>query len=160
MFKVIDNYLSEDNHLRLKDILESNNFAWYFQKRSVNLKDNNKFDFHFGHNFYFNDNVTSDYFKFLNPIIEKLEVNSLIRIKGNLNVVTSKPVNSKPHKDQPFDCKVALYYLNTNNGYTVINNKKVKSIKNRIVLFDSSVEHYGVTCTDEPIKVVINFNYV
>ena len=160
MYKVIDDYLSTEDHLVLKEVLESNNFPWYFQKRSVNLKDKNKFDFHFGHNFYLNDNITSDYFKILNPIIEKLKVNSLIRIKSNLKIVTSKPFNSKPHKDQSFDCKVALYYLNTNNGYTIINNKKVNSIKNRIVLFDSSVEHYGVTCTDELMRIVINFNYV
>ena len=160
MYKIIDNYLSTEDHLILNAVLESNNFPWYFQKRSVNLKDKNKFDFHFGHNFYLNDNVTSDYFKTLNPIIEKLKVNSLIRIKGNLNPVTSKPFNSKPHKDQSFDCKVALYYLNTNNGYTVINDEKIKCIKNRIVLFNSNVEHYGVTCTDEPTKLAINFNYV
>ena len=38
--------------------------------------------------------------------------------------------------------------------------KNIKCIKNRIVLFNSSVEHYGVTCTNEPTKLAINFNYV
>ena len=160
MFKIIDNYLSTKDHLILQEVCESNNFPWYFQKRSVNLKDKNKFDFNFGHIFYLNDNVTSDYFRILNPIIKKLKVNSLIRIKGNLNPITPKPFNSKPHKDQSFNCKVALYYLNTNNGYTVINDEQIKCIKNRIVLFNSSVEHYGVTCTNEPTKLAINFNYV
>ena len=159
MFKIIDNFIDMGDLAVLKAVLESNDFPWYFQKVSVKGS-SDKLDCHFGHNFYLNDNVSSDSIKLLNPIIEKLKVNSLIRIKGNLNPITPKPFNSKPHKDQAFDCKVALYYLNTNNGYTVINDEQIKCVKNRIVLFNSSVEHYGVTCTDEPTKLAINFNYV
>ena len=160
MFKIIDNYLSTKDHLILQEVCESNNFPWYFQKRSVNLKDKNKFDFHFGHNFYLNDNVSSDSIKLLNPIIEKLKVNSLIRVKANLTMKSDKPLNTTPHIDQTFDCKVALYYLNTTNGPTTIGDKKVDSVENRIVLFNSSVKHFFSTCTDHSNRITINFNYV
>ena len=160
MFEVKDNFINEEEHLIIQNVLESTNFPWYFQKHSVVSDPQNKFDCHLGHNFYLNDNVTSDFFKLLNPIIEKLKVNSLIRTKGNLTFGTNKQSKSAPHVDQTFDCKVALYYLGTNNGHTIIKNEKVKSIKNRIVLFNSDVIHYSTTCTDTPTRITINFNYV
>ena len=159
MFKIINNFINKEEHLIIKNALESNNFPWYLNKNSVKgVK--NKFDFHFGHNFYLNNNVTSDFFNLLNPIIKQLKVNSLIRIKGNLTLGTNKQIESAPHIDQTFDCKVALYYLGTNNGLTTIEKEKVESLENRIVLFKSNVKHYSTTCTDQPRRITLNFNYV
>jgi len=159
MFKVVDNFIDKGDLAVLKSVLESNSFPWYFEKKSV--KDsNNKLDYHFGHNFYLNDNVSSDSLKLLNPIIDKLKVNSLIRVKANLTMRSDKNLHTTPHIDQTFDCKVALYYLNTTNGPTTINDKKVDSIENRIVLFDSNIKHFFSTCTDQLTRTTINFNYV
>ena len=36
---------------------------------------------------------------------------------------------------------------------------KVESIENRFVMFDGHLEHTGVTCSDEPARFVINFNW-
>jgi len=36
---------------------------------------------------------------------------------------------------------------------------KVESVANRLVEFDSNLEHTGSSCTDENIRVVINLNY-
>ena len=56
--------------------------------------------------------------------------------------------------------KTAIFYVNTNNGWTEFKKGgKVKSVANRIVIFDSNLEHQGVTCTDKKRRVVINFNY-
>ena len=56
--------------------------------------------------------------------------------------------------------KTAVYYCNTNNGSTLFQNgKKVDSKGNRIVIFDGHQKHCGVDCTDENVRVVINFNY-
>ena len=63
------------------------------------------------------------------------------------------------HIDYP-NIRTAIFYLNTNNRYTKFKKHgKVKSIENRIVIFNSNLEHQGVTCTDEKRRVVINFNY-
>ena len=58
--------------------------------------------------------------------------------------------------------KTAIYYVNTNNGYTKFkkNNKKIISEKNKLIIFDNDLEHTGSTCTDDRLRVVINFNYV
>ena len=39
------------------------------------------------------------------------------------------------------------------------NGKKIDSKANRIVIFDGHQKHCGVDCTDENVRVVINFNY-
>ena len=55
----------------------------------------------------------------------------------------------------------SILYINTNNGWTVIKGYgKVESVANRMVIFDSNLQHSGVTCTDKNRRVVINFNYV
>lgn len=64
------------------------------------------------------------------------------------------------HTDFECDCMTSIFYVNTNNGYTLFkNNQKVKSIENRMVIFKSSEIHSSVTCTDSKVRCVINFNF-
>ena len=37
---------------------------------------------------------------------------------------------------------------------------KVESVENRIVIFDGSELHCGVSCTDEKARFVLNINYL
>ena len=65
-----------------------------------------------------------------------------------------------PHFDIP-NRLTAIYYVNTNNGWTEFENgDKVPSVENRIVIFDSSQLHTGTRTTNASSRVVINFNYV
>ena len=63
-----------------------------------------------------------------------------------------------PEKDK--NITTGLLYLNTNNGYTKIGNKKIQSIENRIVIFPSDVYHFGTNATNLTNRTVINFVYV
>ena len=158
MFKVQDNYLTIDEHLVLKTIMESNTFYWYYYKGK--LKPSNKiFDYQLVHIFYNDNFVNSNFFNDLNPIIEKLKPLSLIRIKANLNPISHKLIKFDKHQDQHFKCKAAIYYLNDNDGYTMIGDNKVESKANRIVLFNADQEHYGTNSTNCNNRMVINFNY-
>ena len=160
MFKIIDKYLNEADHLILKTIMESNEFPWFFTKGKVKLTDNIKlFDYQFNHIFYVSNNINSNYFNNLEPILHKLKPLSLIRIKANLNPPTENIIESDYHTDQKFKCKIALYYLNDNDGYTIIGKEKVLSKKNRMVFFNSDVEHLGTNSTNCNNRMVINFNY-
>jgi len=60
-----------------------------------------------------------------------------------------------------FKCKAAIYYLNTNNGYTLFKEgkKKINSVKNRMIFFDSDAYHLGTNSTDCKNRLVLNFNY-
>ena len=54
----------------------------------------------------------------------------------------------------------SIFYVNTNNGYTKFEDgTKVESVANRMVTFPANMKHTGTSCTDEKIRVVINFNY-
>jgi hypothetical protein len=92
--------------------------------------------------------------------LKKLSVKSLLRVKANLLHKTEKTIEHGFHRDFPYENNTAIFYLNTNNGYTKFKNKKIiKSEKNKLVDFNSSLEHTGSTCTDEDYRIVINFNY-
>ena len=55
--------------------------------------------------------------------------------------------------------KTCVIYLNDNNGYTEFRDgKKILSVKNTAVIFDSNLEHRGVPSTDNR-RLVLNINY-
>ena len=84
----------------------------------------------------------------------------LTRIKANLNPRTLFNIKAGYHYDYK-DIMTAVYYINTNNGWTTFKKGgRVKSVANRIVVFDSNLLHSGVSCTNEKIRMVVNFNYV
>ena len=158
MVKINDNYLEEDDYKTLKSIMESDEFPWFYNSEKV-IGDKGLFKSQLVHIFYKDNYVNSKFFSYLDPIIKKLNSLSLIHIKANLNPISHQLVKFSKHIDQPFKCKAALYYLNDNNGYTKIGNRKVESKGNRMVLFDAHQDHYGTNSTDCNNRMVINFNY-
>ena len=55
---------------------------------------------------------------------------------------------------------VALFYVTTCNEFTILKDTpKVECVKNRMLLFDGSIEHHSVTSTNYP-RCVINVNYL
>ena len=156
-YKVIDNFLSKENFNKIKEAMIGSNFPWYFNS---NVSDKNSNDgIYFTHNF-FNKFINSDFINLINPIINLLETKSFIRIKGNLYPQTGKLIKHKNHIDYPFLHKGFIFYINTNNGYTILNDKiKIKSIENRGLFFNAHIKHCSTTCTDQKTRININFNY-
>ncbi|MDB5752119.1 MAG: denV, Syn33 [Ramlibacter sp.] len=102
----------------------------------------------------------SHYFPLLRPLIHKLQPTALLRVKLNRTARASRPVEYGLHTDvrRP-GASTAIYYLNTNNGYTLFEDgQRVASAANRIVLFDASVRHTGASCTDAEYRMVLNIN--
>jgi len=137
----------------------SDNFGWYWCDvvKEPNNPSQNK---QFVHTF-FAGQVNSNYFSLLSPILEKLEIDTLLKAKINLTPKTNTVYEHGFHTDikEP-DVLTAIYYLNTNNGYTAFRDGgKIESIANRVVVFDGSTEHSGTTCTDADSRLVLNINY-
>jgi len=108
--------------------------------------------------------IQDEFVGVLEPMIHKMNehvpVKELIRVKANLKPKTIEHEHGGFHVDY-YDVITGIFYINTNNGWTNFKNgAKVESVENRMVIFDSNLEHEGVTCTDEDRRVVINFNYV
>jgi hypothetical protein len=165
MYKIIDDYLDLTQHLILKTIMESNEFPWFYINKKVdrdasgNIIEESLFRSQFSHHFYMNNNINSDFFDHIKPILDKLKPVAIVRIKANLNPPSEKIVETAYHVDQDFKCKAAIYYLNDNDGYTMIGKNKVESKANRMVLFDANEEHYGTNSTNCNNRMLINFNY-
>ena len=92
--------------------------------------------------------------------IKKLKVSNFIRAKLNCTTRTSKIFKFKPHYDWDGDCNVAIFYINSNNGYTQFETgEKVESVENRLVTFDNKIEHFGTTPTNSQTRIVLNMCY-
>lgn len=163
-FLVLDNFLLENEFELIKSTMidSRDQFPWYAgeinypQFMSIDEKNN----FQFCHTFYNENGTNSKFFYILHPIIYRLNASKIFRIKANLNPATESNIEHSFHIDMK-DCITGIYYVNTNDGYTIFKDgDKVESIENRMLLFDSNQEHSGTSCTDQKARYVINFNYV
>ena len=159
--QVIDNFLPEDQFKILSKALISYNFGWSYCDWVSSEESKNDDEYYFEHMFYNNHHPQSNYFELIIPILEKLDVKSLIRAKANMYPNSGKELlKNSFHKDYDFPHKGAVFYVNSNNGYTGFQDgTKIDSIENRILLFDSSVLHHSTHCTDRKVRLTINFNY-
>jgi hypothetical protein len=160
MIKVFKNVLKKEEADYLEDRFTSNTFPWFITRGIVNEKIDK--DYQFNHIFYTDFRINSDSFNLLEPILNVLKPTSLIRIKANLVPKDNKITKHKMHTDvpAPTSSKTAVYYVNTNNGFTLFKkNKKITSEKNKLVMFNSDTEHASTTCTNKDYRIVLNFNY-
>ena len=167
--KVIDNFLPKEEYDKVYRTFMGYEMIWNYQ---------DVVDYELGDNFMFchlfwttNSGLVSPLSDIIKPFYTKLQTQIIIRIKANLTTKTQTHLESNFHFDNEFvgsrlpdgtlTSYTAIYYVNTNNGYTLFKdgNLKVDSVGNRIVVFDSSKLHKAVSCTDEKRRVVINFNY-
>jgi len=156
---IIDNYLTEnDFKLIKKKILKDRNLPLFLQT-SVGSKNTGDGIF-FTHLFFNNGQWNSSHKEILFPLLNKLNPSEIIRIQLNLYPKTFFIKKHSWHVDRKFSHKGCILYLNTNNGKTIIRNSiKVKSIENRVLFFDPSVEHRSTTCTDKEFRSNIIINY-
>jgi hypothetical protein len=162
MIELKHNFLEDNDFFNLADVMFGPHFPWFFQPRKVSESVQLTYKTcQYTHMFYDDNKINSNFYDLIIPLIEKLNVRSLIRVKANMTIGDPEPIESGMHVDFPYeDSKTAVFYLNSNNGYTLFENgKQIPSEQNSIALFESQLKHCGVTCTDEQVRVVININY-
>tara|TARA_B100001079_G_scaffold250885_1_gene242786 strand:- start:1101 stop:1589 length:489 start_codon:yes stop_codon:yes gene_type:complete len=160
--QVIDDALDREyfEHLE-KQMLHQNRFKWLFQEKVATLEDDpNDEQFYFICSFYHHLMVEDDFYYELKPLFDALGVKALIRARAIMYMNQGKLIKHKPHVDFEYSHNAALLYINTNNGYTgMMNDDKVESVENRILLHDGSIPHYSTTCTDTCKRIVLAVNY-
>ena len=159
MIKVIDNFLEEDIFKEIEKILMSDKFPWFFNDFKNDSDDINNFQF--THTVVRgNGNVESKFIQYMKPFFDKLNIKKIFRIKINLTTRTQKLFNHLYHTDVSFQCSTAIFYINSNNGKSIFKNgEEINSVANRMVIFNSNLEHAATSHTDEKTRVVINFNF-
>ena len=158
--EIVDNFLPNYEFEKIKKLMMGDWFPWFYNPDIVHKGDGKS---QFTHVFFYQpppwNGKNSEYFDLWIPCIQKLKCHSLYRIKANLTYRTVFHRKTKLHIDKE-DMFTAIFYINTCNGYTRFKNgPNVKSVANRMVIFDSNLQHSGVTCTNGQVRVVVNFNF-
>tara|TARA_B100000579_G_C22635096_1_gene758617 strand:- start:309 stop:860 length:552 start_codon:yes stop_codon:yes gene_type:complete len=181
MISCIDNFLDQDDFIKVKDLITSPMFSWHFSQilndedKEISTQVDNKkvkekikqsfcqsnFNYQFVHLFYYNNIPTCTYFQnYIEPIYNLLKGKALIKIKANLTSQTTDHILSGFHIDAFEDNYTSIFYINNNNGYTeFLDGTKIESRENRMLTFRGNCYHSGVSSTDQLARIVLNFNY-
>ena len=154
---IINHFLDKTEFEHIQKIMMGADFPWYYNKVISTSRDSKKL-FFFTHNFFKNEKQ-SNFFHLWETFLKKLNCKALIRIKGGL--YPSHPVIrlNNFHVDLPFKHKGCIFYINNNNGPTVIGKKSILPKENKAVLFDPSVPHRSSACSDQQVRITVTFNY-
>jgi len=162
--QIFDDALNQQVFDDISSLIMSRDFAWYYKPESTQkyaaMADvaESHYSYQFSHMFYFNQVPLSEHFMpTMIPVLEKLNCFSLVRMSANFMPPMQGNYIQGIHTDSPTQCRSAILYLNTNNGKTVFQTgEEIESIANRLVVFDSNLEHSGVTATDLGGRYVLN----
>ena len=166
-YEVIDNFLDKkyfDDLVTLctdKDKTGNETMPWFFNSSIAALNVIEDKLFYMSHLFYDGNVPQSSLYDKLVPLLKKLEVKCLIRIKANLYPNTERLHEHPMHIDMDFLHSGAILSLNTCDGYTKLKDgTKINSVANRILLFDPNEEHCSTTTTNVSARINININYI
>jgi hypothetical protein len=168
-YEIVDNFLEIKEFKKIQDVFLSKTLPWflepYINSNSENHKLENKYDYYFSHIFFLNHNeqgiLKSPFLGLMQPLLDKLSIKYLKRIKANLYPSSEKILEHAKHIDYNFKHTTALFYINTNNGYTNLQNtNKIMSKENRYLKFDGDLEHNSSTCTNQKYRITVVLNYI
>ena len=162
MISISDNYLEDKDLFALQNTLFSEGFPMYYIPKVAYENDNSLGCYYMIHTMYeYPKGWLSGHKELIQPLLDKLEVKSLVKIKINYYPRTDKLLLHGLHRDNDFECKSALLFVNSNDGYTYLKKKnmKVESVANRVLHFNSFFDHHSTTCTDQNLRCTINVNY-
>ena len=169
--QIIDNFLNKDDFEELKIFLMSPRSQWRFVDFIVHKdgRDQDK-DGYFVHSFTDRDpisflerfTVSPDYQKvnrLMDCIKKKVNYRQILRVRSSLYPRREDQKQDPFHIDYNFNHKVCIFYVNTNNGFTLFENgEKVNSVANRLMIFDGLEKHCSVVQTDTSARYIININ--
>lgn len=157
-----DNHLPVNKLEDLEDFMLSSRFPYYY---TINIagEDETKTDTcMFNHMLIRDNEERSDVGKMITDIImDGISYNNILRSKVNLYLKTDNLRLHEFHKDnEDENTKIALFSINTNNGYTEFEDGTIiKSVRNRLLLFSCKLKHRSTTTTDTRHRLNININY-
>lgn len=164
--EIIDNFLSEKEFNNLNNLI-TGEFPWYVSpvvtcnyKSPIKGYEGTNKRKQLTHVF-LNHKAKSIWLDSLNPLLDKLGVKHLYRAKANLTLGSKEKHIGGWHFDNEEikDMKLAIFYFNTNNGFTLLEDgTEIHSVKNRIATFDN-VLHTSISQTDTDERIVLNINY-
>ena len=160
---IIDDFLTDYQANSLIKTFGESKFPWFFVD-GLNYKQR-KGNYYFNHSIIYAYEVESpQWVSLFESLVNRIGISfrNVYRLKVNLYPHTPFRVHHASHTDYDPDIglKTCLYYVNTNNGMTVFDGKrKIKSKRNRALLFDGSTKHHSTTPSDSNWRCSINIDY-
>ena len=162
--EIIDDFLPKQNFDRLVKDCYSLPFS-IVDGVSGETSGTDKHDWQLTHWFYhlprFYDRpfeINNESFPLISEIMKKINILVLYRAKLNINYNTEEIYEHGYHIDIAAQNSTyfenAIYYLNTNDGYTKFEDGTIiESVANRIVKFPSDIRHTGSSCTNAKYRM-------
>lgn len=160
--EVKDNHLSLQKLQDLENFMLSNEFPYYYNINIAGEDDTKTDTYMFNHLLILNNKEYSNVGKKItNIIMNGISYNTILRSKVNLYLKSDSLKLHEFHKDNEDEStKIALFSINTNNGYTEFEDGTIiKSVKNRLILFSCKLKHRSTNTTDKRHRLNININY-
>jgi len=161
--KIIQNYLDPTVFKQLQNhVVWNTDFPMYMiNLDNVSRVKGHKHEWLGAHVIYGSNEPKSPHYNYFVKVFQPaLKWRILIRVKVNFYPGTDKIYEHATHIDREFEHKVALFSLNTCNGYTKIGKNKIESKNNQMILFSGDIQHCSSTCTNAKGRYNINFNYL
>lgn len=191
-YKIVDNFLDESYFASLKALITSNNFPWFYQE-DISIAegsfDPNLLNFGFSHVFFRDNQINSNFFANIEPLLEKLSVETnckyLLKARADLTVFNENKHRHRIHKDLFEDHITAIFYINNTTAETVLykhtsnhtDSKRLNNYidqneesfevltticprENRLLYFNGNILHTGHSPSDRKNRILLNFNLI
>ena len=165
--QIFNNFLDQEVFLEIKKFIMSPRCQWRYVNYIAHKdgRDNDN-DGYFVHSFKdchpqtFEDRYPeSPHFPLIAKILDKIQYQNILRIRSSLYPRRDVQKSDPFHIDYNFPHRVCIFYVNTNNGYTMFENgEKIPSVENQLATFDGSEKHCSVVQTDTPARYIVNIN--
>ena len=165
--QIFNNFLDQEIFLEIKKFIMSPRCQWRYVNYIAHKdgRDNDN-DGYFVHSFKdchpqtFEDRYPeSPYFPLISKILDKIKYQNILRIRSSLYPRRDVQKPDPFHIDYNFPHKVCIFYVNTNNGYTMFENgEKIPSVENQLATFDGNEKHCSVVLTDTSARYIVNIN--
>ena len=180
MIAVINNFLSKTYHKELFDVMNSTEFAWYFNS-VISIKDTtdrgSMYEYGFTHTFWDTEGIRNSQMamfwkpgllSIMDAVSEHQEATdpTILRSRADMTMAAPGPFVHEPHRDFEFDNISTILYLNDTDGDTILydkNNAKEETISpkaNRLIVFKGNQLHTGCSPTITKNRIVINSNFI
>ena len=165
--QIFNNFLDQEVFLEIKKFIMSPRCQWRYVNYIAHKdgRDNDS-DGYFVHSFkdchpqtFVDRYPESPHFPLIVKILDKIKYQNILRIRSSLYPRRDVQKPDPFHIDYDFPHKVCIFYVNTNNGYTMFENgEKIPSVENQLATFDGNEKHCSVVQTDTSARYIVNIN--
>ena len=165
-YEIIDDFLPRDSFEEIRRIVLSPKIGWQYSP-IITSNSHEQFDGYFVHLLIGDGIIKSEFTdNFLPKVSELMPPHYFItRAKLNLYTRQSSVIRHGAHRDADYPHHTALFYFNDTDGPTILHHPtegeiEVECRANRIVCFDGFMQHRSTTCTNYPVRINLNINYL